>query len=230
MSAAQVVEEIRTQLAPVNAKLADHAFVRALNQGAVSRDTLRCFAGEQYAITESGMRSDAALVSRFTGAADTEFFLKLLIGEKNGFQAVRAFAHFLEWGEDQLAAYEPSAGGFAYASYFCWLAHYGSDAELAAAVLVNFQAWGENCGRMRDALAKHYGFTEDALELFRVYAVPSTLSATDDPLEGAALQIIEAGLNEQMTSTRLARAARLLQSYELMFWDSMFELHGAAGH
>ncbi len=38
------------------------------------------------------------------------------------------------------------------AARVAWLALYGSEAEVAAGFLVNFPAWGANCGRMSRAL------------------------------------------------------------------------------
>jgi hypothetical protein len=47
---------------------------------------------------------------------------------------------------------EPIPAAHAYGAYMAWLAMYASDAELAGALLVNFAAWGANCGRMSRAL------------------------------------------------------------------------------
>ena len=51
----------------------------------------------------------------------------------------------------QLQAYEPAPGAHAYTAFMAWLALYGSEAEVAAGFLVNFAAWGANCGRGRCA-------------------------------------------------------------------------------
>lgn len=51
-----------------------------------------------------------------------------------------------------------------------WLALYASDAELAGALLVNFAAWGANCGRMSRALQDGYGFSEPHTAFFDLFA------------------------------------------------------------
>ena len=39
---------------------------------------------------------------------------------------------------------------------------YASPAEMAAALAVNFPAWGANCGRVGSALREQYGLTQHA--------------------------------------------------------------------
>ena len=41
-----------------------------------------------------------------------------------------------------------------------WLALYASEAEIAAAYLVNFPAWGQNCGRLSRILKERFGLGE----------------------------------------------------------------------
>jgi hypothetical protein len=38
------------------------------------------------------------------------------------------------------------------------------------------------------------------------------------------MQLIEAGLQHDGASRRMARATRMLQGYELMFWDTLYAL------
>ena len=45
-------------------------------------------------------------------------------------------------------AYEPTPGAQAYSAYLAWLCLYGSATEVAAALAINFAAWGAQCGRM----------------------------------------------------------------------------------
>ena len=68
--------------------------------------------------------------------------------------------------EEGLKAYDPFVGAQAYKAYMPWLSLYGSDAEAAAAFLVIFPAWGGNCGSMREALKRNYGFKADEVVFF----------------------------------------------------------------
>jgi hypothetical protein len=55
-----------------------------------------------------------------------------------------------------------------------WLALYGSEAEVAAGFLVNFAAWGANCGRMGRALRDRYGLTQETTAFFDLFAAAPT--------------------------------------------------------
>src|SRR6266403_1368155 len=87
------------------------------------------------------------------------------------------------------------------------------------AFLINLPAWGANCGRMHKALHEKYGIAPSALGFFDLFAnMPS--------FEQEALGIIQNGLDRGVPARLIHLAARMLQSYELMFWDAMA---GAAG-
>ena len=119
-----------------------------------------------------------------------------------------------------MESYEPHAGAHAYTCYMSWLALYGSAAEFASAILVNLPAWGANCGSMSRSLEEQYGFTAEELEFFHLFATPSP------SFERKALRVIQAGLDGGDDRRRLIRAARLLQAYELMFWDTLEQISG----
>jgi hypothetical protein len=96
---------------------------------------------------------------------------------------------------------------------------YGSDAELAAAFLVNLPAWGANCRRMRTALHEKYDLAASALAFFDLFA--------DMPLfDQEAIAIIHNALDRGIPARLIHRAARMLQAYELMFWDAMAGVAG----
>src|SRR6266851_5855973 len=74
-------------------------------------------------------------------------------------------------------------------------------------------------GRMHKALREKYGIAPSALGFFDLFAnMPS--------FEQEALGIIQNGLYRGVPARLIHLAARMLQSYELMFWDAMA---GAAG-
>jgi hypothetical protein len=118
-------------------------------------------------------------------------------------------------GERDLASYEPLPGAHAYAAYMAWLAAYASDAAVACAFLVNFPAWGESCGRMSRALTGRYGLTGEQVRFFDLFAAPAP------GFEEAALAVIAGGLQRGADQREVRRAGRLLQGYELMFWDTL---------
>ena len=214
--ASRLIDEIRAELQPVVEQLLRHPYVAALESGSTPREKLRLFAGEQYAIIGSDLRSVAHLVSRFGGSPGLDFFLEVLEGERAAFEALRAFARALHMEEAELRAYEPLAGAHAYTCYMAWLALYGSAAEVAAAYLVNFPAWGENCARLSRTLKERYELDESEVAFFDLFAAPAP------EFERGALAIIGDGLARGDDPRPIRRAARLLQAYELLYWDALF--------
>ncbi|HVO78397.1 MAG TPA: hypothetical protein VMT39_00120, partial [Candidatus Bathyarchaeia archaeon] len=80
-------------------------------------------------------------------------------------------------------------------------------------------AWGANCGRMRTALRQKYGLAPAALAFFELFAgMPS--------FEKEVLAIIRNALDRGVPARLIHRAARMLQGYELMFWDAMADAAG----
>ena len=210
-----LVDEIRQELEPVNEQLLRHPYVQALEEGKIGREKLRLFAGEQYAIIGSDLRNAAHLVSRFGSSPSRDFFLGILQGERAAWDALLTFAHALDLSEAQLREHEPMPGAHAYTCYMAWLALYASDAEIAAAYLVNFPAWGQNCGRLSRILQERFGLGDKEVAFFDLFASPPAT------FEANALSVIQQGIDRGTDPRLIRRAARLLQAYELMYWDTL---------
>lgn len=220
--ARQLLEQLRADLKPLDERIVRHPYLDALEAGQVPRTALQAFAGQQYHILTSDLGSIALLVSRHAALPSRPFLLNLLRGEAAALGALPAFAAALGLGPADLEASEPRPAGHAYAAFVAWLALYGSDAELAAAFLVNFAAWGANCGRLSRALQARYDLAKPDVAFFDLFArLP--------PFEAEALAVIQGGLDRGVPAARVRRAARLLQGYELMFWGAMAEAAGLGG-
>ena len=215
-----LIEEIRRELDSVEQEIRGHPYLAELEAGRVRREDLRLFAGEQYHIIRSDLRSVALLVNRFGATPSGPFFQAVLGGEAAALEALRAFASAVGMDEAQLQAYEPAPGGQAYPAFMAWLALYGSDAEVAAGFLVNFQAWGANCGRMSRALQARYGLSAKDTAFFDLFASPPA------EFEAGALAVVEAGLARGADPRLIKRAARLLQGYEKLYWDTLRAMSG----
>jgi len=209
-------EEIRQDLQTVTEQLLRHPYVQALEEGKIGRENLRLFAGEQYNTIASDLKSVAYLVSRFGSAPSRDFFLGILHGEKAAWDVLLTFAFGLGLTAADLHAHEPLAGAHAYTCYMAWLALYASDAEIAAAYLINFPAWGQNCGRLSRILKERFGLGEKEVAFFDLFASPPAT------FEANALSIIQQGLDRGTEPRLIQRAARLLQAYELMYWDTLY--------
>lgn len=216
--ARELIETTRAQLKPVEERLTAHPYLAALEEGRIPREKLRLVAGEQYYIIKSDLRSIALLINRQGHGPSRDYLLGALQGEAAAIDALLVFAQALGMREDDLRAYDPLPGCQAYPAYVTWLAAYGSDADFAAAFLVNLPAWGRNCGRMSAALKDKYGLSAEAAAFFDLFASPPP------EFEENSLRVIQAGLNRGVDPRGVARSARLIQAYELMYWDTLYEV------
>jgi hypothetical protein len=204
MDAAQMLALSRAELAPVDRRLADHHYLVELESGRVPVKSLQAFAGEQRAIIASDRKSFEHLAHRFPNQPASEFFRDLAFGEAEALRLLERFATTVGLRDD----YEPLAGCQAYPAFVAWLALNGSPADVALAFLANLETWGRSCARMREALRPAYG--DDAVAFFDFFAAPP------DDFEPRALALIATG---DPSSAR--RAARLLQAFELLYWDTL---------
>jgi hypothetical protein len=204
MEAAELLAVVRAELAPVERGLADHEYLAELEAGRVPLESLRAFAGEQRAIITSDRRSFEHLARRFPQPPAGAFFRDLAAGEVEALRLLEPFVAAVGLG----AVYEPLAGCQTYPAYVAWLALNGSPADVALAFLANLESWARSCVRMRDALRPLYG--ADAVAFFDFFAEPPA------GFEERALALIATG---EPASAR--RAARLLQAYELLYWDTL---------
>ncbi|QRK12281.1 hypothetical protein JQX13_20995 [Archangium violaceum] len=212
--AAEVVKEISEALREVDEQLRHHPYPDALERGVVSVEALRAFPGTQFHVATSDLRSMAMMVQRFGHTPAGGFLNGILQGEFAALEGLRVLARKLGMTQEDLERYEVTPEGFAYATNMAWMAANVSAAEFAVGILVNFPAWGLTCGRMSRALRERYGFTEQETVFLDAFA-------NMPPLEGAALPIIQEGLDQGVPPRLLLRAARFFQAYEKMFWDAM---------
>lgn len=214
--ARRLVAEIRSDLRRAEDEIRNHPYLTALEGGQIPRENLRAFAGEQYSIIRSDLRSQALLVSRFGASASARpFFGGLLAGETEALGLLLRFGRALGLDERDLATYEPRPEAQTYPSYVAWLASYGNQADVAASFLVNFAVFGENTGRMAAALRSRYGFTAEQTAFFDFFAAPVP------GFEEAALAVIAEGMVRGAEPRLIKRSARLLQAYEKDFWDAV---------
>jgi len=214
--AKEVVKKSRMDLRPLDEKILGHPYILALNEGKIPQDSLRTFAGQQYHIITSDLRSIASLLSRHGPLPSRPWLLAVLQGEAAALDALLTFAKKLSMNESDLKTFEPIPAAYAYCTYVAWLGMYGSDGELAGALLVNFAAWGANCGKMSKALQEHYGLTKEEVAFFELFSQMP-------PFEKQVLEVIQGALDRGIEPALIHRAARMLQAYELMFWDAMAE-------
>jgi thiaminase len=212
-----LIDETSSQLEAVEEKISAHPYLAAAEEGSIAKEKLGLFAGEQYYIINSDLRSVALLLSRYADLPSRDYLLATVQGEASARGALLAFAKALKMSEDDLRSYEPMPGCQAYPAYVASLARYGSDADFAAAFLVNLPAWGVACSRMSAALREKYGLSGDDVAFFDLFAQPAP------QFEADSLRVIQEGLDLGVDPRTVARSARLIQAYELMYWDTLYE-------
>jgi hypothetical protein len=218
ITAAELVAAIRRELEDLDQQIRNHPYLRALRRRRVSIQALKAFPGHEYHTVLSDLRSMAQLVHRFGDQPTTNtFFNGILQGEFVGLDQIIVFGRKLGMTEADLASYEVTPEGFAYATFMAWVSVYGSAAAATCGILVNFDAWGHNCGVMSEALRTNYGFSAAETAFLDDFAnLPS--------FEDVALVIIQNGLDHGVAPAEIRRVSRLYQAYEKMFWDAMLAI------
>ena len=206
MSARELLEELHRELAGVEQAIVSHRYL----QEPPSQESLRAFVGEQYSILGGDRRSFAHLAARFSEPPAGDLFLSLAQGEGQALGRLRGLAASLGVDERWLEAYQPRPGCQAYTAFVAWLALGGSRADLALAFLTNLDAWGRNCRRLAELLGDRCD-----VSFFEFFAQPAP------GFEEQALAVADWGLESGDSPERARGAARLLQAYELLFWDTL---------
>lgn len=226
--------------------LSMHPFLLAAEKGSLTNAQRKAFAQEQYFIQLSDAISFASLAGHLNfnpssltnvltptqqpndnNKADIEnngktqdLFQFLLGGEIFASSLLLDYAKHFDLDEASLAAYSPIAKAQGYPSYWSRLALSKNRAAGAAACAVNFPAWGEMCRRLYDALQNqdlNYGYdiNDKALAFIRFFASPI------EDLDKMAVAVLE---EENATYEEVVDHVRLLQEYEVLFWDAIYEV------
>ena len=214
-SARELLETARKDLAPGEH---ENRLVPLIADGKASRKALAALAAEQHRIIVSDWRSFLVLASRCENPAAGAFFSGLAAGEGQALDNLGKFAKAAGLDEQALRDYKPLAGCQAYPSYLAWLALNGEPTDVTLAVVANFAAWGNYCAAVATGLRTHYGFDDEGCSFFDFFAAPAPDG--DEP----AIAIVQAGLDAGRGTDAAFEYGRLIQSYELMFWNTLADL------
>jgi TENA/THI-4/PQQC family protein len=211
-SAQELLDKIRQELAPDEDA---NRFVPLVAQGTAPLSAIAALAAEEQRIVASDWRSLLALAARAPEPAARGFFAGLAQGESLVLPMLTPLAAAAGFDEVALRTYQPKPGCQAYPAYVAWLALNAEPAAAVLAIVANFDAWGEYCATIAQALRKHYAFTDEACAFFDFFATPAP------ELEAQALAAVQAGLDAGVPLDGAREHGRLLQSYELMFWNTL---------
>ena len=250
MTGLEIIQKLREESfnQDTERRLESHPYLKAAEDGMLTLSQSRAFAQEQYFIQLSDATSFAFLaghkgfspsslsgvtvpdpVSAVTDSGAVDLFQFLVGGEIYAAPLLLAYAKTVGLDEASLRAlvtasdseYHISAKAQAYPSYWARLALSGQRAAGAAACAVNFPAWGDMCRRLFEALSDvdrgDYGYAsvdDEGLAFIKFFATPI------EDLDLMAAAIIE---EEGSSYEELVEPVRLLQEYEIMFWDAIFD-------
>lgn len=220
--ARHLIAQIRSDLANVEDQIRNVQFVKDVEAGTAPLDQIAAIVTEEYSIVHSDLNSFTHMASRWDSGQGSHFFGDLASGEALAAPLVLNFSQEAGLSEADLVAYEPRPKSQSYPSRVAWIAANADRAAAAVSFLVNFAVFGENMGHIRDALLNTYGFTSQQIQFFTYFA---------DPIPGfedAATEVIATGLMEGNCPRDARRSARLLQAYELDFWQAASDPPGSS--
>lgn len=213
MEATALLKEVREQLAPLNEKILNHPYLAEAEKGSLHRDKVKAFVTNQYYIISYDIKSLALMVSRATTRKEADFFKTVLDGDVAGLGLLVKLGNSLGFSVERLENDNITPEAVAYSHYLVALASFGSPGEQAMALILNLPVWGANCRRLSQALRARYGVDETGfLDIF---------TSPMDEAEGEARQVMAGYLPARREPMK--RAARLIQVYELMFWDGIYQ-------
>ncbi|GAB2881513.1 thiaminase II/PqqC family protein [Microbulbifer echini] len=192
--------------------------LQKLEKNELSMSVVNAFALEQRLIIQSDLRNNALSLHRFGGSSSKvikKFFYRLIVNEVSASEQLPVLIQALNISESQITKYRPLAGAQAYPAYTAWLANYAQPAEIAAALLINFQSFGKNVGRMAKALKQYKGLSDSQLEfLINFSTLPSDFREQ-------AIAIVSQGLAAGVRESDIETRVRLIQVYESNFWNAL---------
>ncbi|WP_035795406.1 hypothetical protein [Kitasatospora mediocidica] len=208
----EVLQSIRREFAPADGS---NRLIAPIEQGTAPLAVLGELAAQQHHVITSDRRSFLLLATRCSDSPVGGYFSRLADGESRALTALAAFTAGCGREAATGPGHEPLAGCQTYPNYLAWLALNGDPIAVVLALSANFADWGTSCAITARALRRRYGFSDASCAFFDFFAVPAP------ELEDEALSVITAG---GLTPERIAlgrRYARLLQHYELLFWNTL---------
>lgn len=214
--AREFIAGLKGEFEPLRQAILGHRFIAEAADGKLPREKLHRFVQEQVHIIRGDFRNIALYLARAEDLETQDLFLGGLSLERQALEALPKLAEGVGVSWALLEGADPAAGAFAFTNYFCRLGVYGSAGEVAAALAVDLDVWGENCRRLSEGLRRHYGLLPERTEFLDFFYPLSP------EFEAKLLAVVgkQAGLPDHPQKMRIA--AKLALEYELMFWDTVY--------
>ena len=248
-----MLDQLRTESfnLKTNEALANHPYLIAAKEGNLTLAQRQAFVGEQYAIQYSDACSFARLAGhenfrpsslseatipsapsnpkKEDGDGDDEalpdIFRFLLGGEIYASQLLLDHAKSVGFGDGEmgLRKYPVTARGQAYPSYWARIALAGNRGAGAAACAVNFPAWGKMCSELSESLKSRPEYGYDAMNDDEASSSLAFVDFFGTPIENLDKMAAIVMMEENVSYSDVSTEVRLLQEYEILFWDSLYD-------
>lgn len=214
----KIFQQIRETLSPLEGKLFEHPFLKKVEDGKYSKKQMALLPKEEHYIVASDLLSSRHLLRRFGESPSGSFWKSLVENEEFARENIILLAEALECGQTELEEYEPNPYCQVYPSYFARLALQGSEAEVLTAFAANFSVWWSACQRLAIALETVYGVSKEATKFLNPL---NKVPPPDTPFDNLTVDAIERGLDAGVQENELVRVSRIIQFYELLFWNAL---------
>jgi pyrroloquinoline-quinone synthase len=197
-------------------RLLYHPLWTGIEQGAVSRETLRVFTLQDWWLVREAYRLDALAIANMDDLDLQDLLLAKLVPKIGGYKLLLHFGEALGLSRTDFDAVEPLAGCMALTNFFYWMLAYASPPEKIAAVSSSEDIFIQICARVGPALMRHYGMNAEQVAFFTAHdAIGQQVTPIDD--------ILLAHYNSLEDRQRITRAMRLSHEFELLFYDTVMK-------
>lgn len=192
-------------------------YLDLVSAGAVPRSRLGDFVTEQAQVRASDRRSFLYLAARSNDPVGA-LFAEFADAERRALDLLAIFNEALgRRGES--GAGPQRAGCRAYPAFVAWLAINGQPVDAALAVVACRPPWSASFAGIGRALREHPGYRFDE----RTCAFFDLMAAPDGHTEDQLMRVVSTSVDKGQPPLRAAGYARLLASYQAMFWTTLAE-------
>lgn len=201
-------------MGPLRARLLHHSLWEHIMDGTLDVARLRLFALQDWWLVRQAYRLDALAIASVSDLEMQELLISKLTPKVGGHKLLLRFGEALGLSRTDFDAVEPLAGCMALTTFFYWMLAYGSVEEKLAAVGGSEDIFVQICARVKPALIRHYGLSEEQVEFFTVHDV---IGERIGPVDEMLLR----HYGELDERQRITRAVRLSHEFELLFYDTI---------
>ena len=156
-------------LEPLRHRLLFHPLWTEIEEGTMSRETLRIIALQDWRLVREAYRLDELAIEDMADLDLQDLLLAKLVPKIEGYQLLMRFGEALGLARADLNAVEPLAGCMALTNFFCWMLAYGSVPGKIATVSASEDIIIQLCARIGPSLIRTYGMSAEQVAFFKMY-------------------------------------------------------------